>query len=402
MRPQPADMNEERLAQCLTDLSRAGLADRDRLEQSFRRLIFQVKGRATVALPDIAGPRKRETPRKNQWADLAPMLRAEIDSIAVAPVNRGRGNKKSTVVITVRNRFLRAIAAATAAGHSIAVLRDLATDDVLKSVISHPWFGPADQPNQSRSLLLEALRRFAYDYLNDETLGDRLDLLLQRFPKRTSELNGKGITSAHLFDNLETLVLVKAECRRIVAELIDESADGQRIDPSQTAIAICLLIETAIMPRSATSARFCGPPHPGGARPTLVSDDPRGMALEDHLTLRTIKMVDDYYTAFIAHGERPAQWLFEHLSFVGRKSACSFSGAVARLGKRLNLKLTPSALRLSAINLVIRSVDLDPKELKEITRTNQTINFVTRYGPLIRESQRERCSAADETEVIEI
>ena len=386
----PSDISETILAECVSDLEQMGYPRCHVLSHNFRRAVALIGPGTKVALPYLMEPRRRTTPRKDEWQSLTPALRSEIEAMTAFKAAQPSERKMESAAVAARNVMLRALAVARDAGHVIATLRDMTSDDVLRSITSHASFGPIDEPNASRSLLLEILRRFLSQRLEDEDLVNRLTGLLRRFPLRRSTLSKKGLEAATLFDNIEYLYRLKSHCRQVIADLAKTRPIGAHLNHAQYAIGICLIVETASKPRFLKTARFAGPPSERSSRPSLVTDCPEAITLESNITARTSQMIDDYFAAFQTCTGRAPIFLFETSSRPIPKASCTFANGVARIGRDLKLPITPSAIAIASINLVIRAENLDAQELKELTRTRRTSHFQARFGLLLDAAQMER------------
>jgi hypothetical protein len=370
-----------------------------------------------IATPPLAPNPPRAAPRKAQWQKIAPSLRDDIATFVGSlgeadPLDPSdEAEKKRAASQDEKKRFLlRQIEnVEKALGRRILHLRQLFEDDALEALHAAgygqvssdlPW-DHSTTAIHTRSRLLELGRRYAYEVLNDEDLGDALDDYLATAPshqKRRATLSAKDRQASRQIDDQKKVKKLIVACR--------QSAFGFGARPNcrsyataQTAIAILFLLATGRAPFTVRTAAFTGPARTmpsGDKRPTLVLVDKTLVNPEEKFKEVTRLAIDAVWLgAKTLLGRDPTKLFAKPNGDV--KTGSALTVGVTRFCERLGFTIGPKAIQVGVVRGLLAK-GLSPRRIAEIIGVQQDVNISERFAPVIGATAPQR--HADQLEKI--
>ena len=229
---------------------------------------------APLALPPLDPSAKRDAPRKEQWRQTPPELRGDIsrlialcgeEDVSPSPSEtEEEAEQKRRASKDEKQRFLLRMVelAATRTKRPITRLRELFADITLNALDAANYgdFDPdaPDRPWQqsttaihTRSRLLELGRRYAYDVIADEELGDALDGYIKdadELEKRRATLSAKDRDASRQIDKPENSHALVIAARDGCAAFFARPKAKGAYEAAQSAIAVLLLLSTGRPP----------------------------------------------------------------------------------------------------------------------------------------------------------
>jgi hypothetical protein len=350
-------------------------------------------------VPPLDPPAGRSTPRQDQFEDAPETLKGDFLLFGAIygpqpPYASAKKEKKALAVRDEKQRFLlrMILLAETARGRLINRLSELFEISTLEAIelknygADRSW---KDSPKaiHTRSKLFEYGRKYAYNVLQDEALGDNLDLFLLQAPqeqKRRGTLSSKTREASRALDYPEIVERLRTGCLDSIKEFGDRLTSKGAYEDAQAAAGTILLLATGRAPFVVMTAAFRGPPRqmaPGASRPTIVFEREPSLDVEGQLAEATLLALDCLWIAAKRLLRRPPQLLFEKRNGVV-KSGSAFTIGLKKLCKRLKLALVPKAIQVG----VARGLINDGHKLEDIADMlgiSQLVNLRSRFGSIL-------------------
>lgn len=408
----PPEAGESRVAKFLEAFADSGRTYGPDRVLGMRKLIERLRSdERGLCLPPLAPNPPRAAPRKEQWRTAPPALRDDISKLVAICGNAGpspspsqteeEAAKKRSASQDEKKRFLLRMIelAETALGRQILRLRELFENDVLAAIEAAnygetsglPW-DHSTNAIHTRSRLLELGRRYAYEILDDEDLGDALDDFLQgaeKHQKRRATLTPRDRDSSRKLDAPEKVRALVSGCRRALLDFGDKP-NKRSYAKAQSALAIILQLATGRPPFKVRAATFSGPSRTMPARderdvraerPTLALPDPTLVNLEGQLTEETRIAIDAFWRgAGTLWGPDRGKAFATRSGNV--KSDSAHSIGVTKFSKSCNLKLGPKAIQVGVVRGLINE-DIPLQAVAEIIGVQQPINISQRFDSII-------------------
>ena len=361
--------------------------------------------KGNLALPPLVATTPRGAPRKEQWAAAPRDLKDDISKLVAICGEAGPSPspsdteeeeaKKRAGSQDEKQRFLLRMVdlGEKALKRPIPRLRQLFEDDALEAIEALNYGEKPDLPwdhsgnaIQTRSRLLELGRRYAYEIIEDEELGDTLDDYLsgaKKHQKRGATLAAKDRDASRQFDDPEKVSALVSACRQCMIDF-GGKPNQRSYTAAQSALAIILLLGTARPPFKVRAATFSGPMSMmpgGGERPTLALPDPTLVDLEGQLSEETRLAIDALW-----RGSRelwgPDRTKAFATSCGDVKSGSALTTGVKRFCKRRKFELGPKAIQVAAVRGLIAQ-GLAPQAIAEIIGVQQGIKIKERFRSII-------------------
>ena len=408
----PQEAGESRLAEFLEAFADSGRTYGPDRALGMRKLIECLRSdERGLGLPPLAPNPPRAAPRKEQWRTAPPALRDDISKLIAICGNSGpspspsqteeEAAKKRSASQDEKKRFLLRLVelAARALGCQILRLRELFENDALAAIEAAKYGETSDLPwdhltnaIHTRSRLLELGRRYAYEILDDEGLGDALDNFLEgaeKHQKRRATLAPRDRDASRKLKATKEVRALVSACRQALLDFGDKP-NKRSYAKAQSALAIMLLLATGRPPFKVRAATFSGPIRMMPARdqrdaraerPTLALPDPTLVDLEGQLTEETRLAVDVFWRgAATLWGTDQAKAFATRGGNVKGDSALSIG--ITKFSKSCNLKLGPKAIQVGVVRRLIDE-DIPLQEIAEILGVQQPINIRERFDSII-------------------
>jgi hypothetical protein len=402
----PQKAGEEVLARFLQALEDSGRTYGQNLVLEMRKLIERLRGdKGDLSLPPLIATTPRGAPRKEQWAALEQDLKDDISNFidicgeaspSPSPSDdEEEAAKKSAGSKDEKKRFLLRMIdlAETGLKRPILRLRQLFENESLEAIEVLNYGAKPDLPwdhstnaIHTRSRLLESGRRYAYEIIDDEELGDALDHYLhnaQKHQKRRASLAPRDREASRQLDAPETIRALVSACRQCMIDF-GSNPNKRSYAVAQSALAIILLLATGRPPFKVRAATFSGPirtMEAGDERATLALPDPTLVDLEGQIREETRVAIDAFWRgASKLWGPDRTKAFATSCGDVKSDSAQSIG--VTKFSKSCNLKLGPKAIQVGVVRGLIAQ-NLTPQAIAEIIGVQQGISIKERFGSVI-------------------
>ncbi|WP_294537288.1 hypothetical protein [uncultured Rhodoblastus sp.] len=342
---------------------------------------------STFPLPSLAAPQKRQTPRKDQYANLPQAFKDDFhEHFALC-----MPNATSASQISRKNFLLRMIALAEGelGKGGIARLFQIWSKNSLRAMKNANWGdtdGNPQDPTSSgvhnRSKLLEIGVQNARKVLKDPKLAKWLKGVHKKGVKRSNEIPGEKIEAVGKIST-EVLRKIASHARAVIREFVAGLGGPHDLERAQIAVAILVVLVTCFKRGDVMKVKFAGPPRkiPGKIsieRPELVQALHTATSLEEEMTAETTALIDAYWLAFWRRTGEPPVWLLGHRDGE-EKSAAAFPNGVAKFGKSIGIKVTPEMLRIAVVAGMYRG-NVSREDIAAILGIKQLVNLDSRFG----------------------